>query len=116
MKIVSNTTRIRLAAFQLEGEAQVWWNWAKTSRDLEAMTWAEFHDLFMGKYFPDTARHAKSQEFLELKQGAMTVIEYVARFMKLARFADDYVATDVAKVRRFENGLKLSIRGRIVGL
>ena len=25
------------------------WNWAKTSRDLEAMTWAEFHDLFMGK-------------------------------------------------------------------
>ena len=38
----SDTTRIRLAAFQLEGEAQVWWNWAKTSRDLEAMTWAEF--------------------------------------------------------------------------
>ena len=28
----------------------------------------------------------------------------------------DYVATDMAKVRRFENGLKLSIRGRIVGL
>ena len=26
------------------------------------------------------------------------------------------MATDMAKVRRFENGLKLSIRGRIVGL
>ena len=26
--------------FQLEGEAQVWWKWARTSRDLEAMTWA----------------------------------------------------------------------------
>ena len=51
MEIASDTTRIRLAAFQLEGEAQVWWNWAKTSRDLEAMTWAEFHDLFMCKYF-----------------------------------------------------------------
>ena len=46
----------------------------------------------------------------------MTVIDYVARFTELARFADDYVATDLAKVRRFENGLKLSIRGRIVGL
>ena len=68
----------------------------------------------MGKYFPDTACHAKAQEFLELKQGTMTVLEYVARFMELARFADDYVATD--KVRRFKNGLKLSIRGRIVGL
>ena len=69
MEITSEATRIRLAAFQLEGEAQVWWKWARTSRDLEAMTWAEFQKLFMGKYFPNTARHAKAQEFLELKQG-----------------------------------------------
>ena len=116
MEITSDATRIRLAAFQLEGEAQVWWKWARTSRDLEAMTWAEFQELFMGKYFPDTARHAKAQEFLELKQGTMTVMDYVARFMELARFVDDYVATDMAKVKRFENGLKLSIRARIVGL
>ena len=116
MKIISDATRIRLAAFQLEGEAQVWWKWAKTSRDLEAMTWAEFQELFMGKYFPNTAGYAKAQEFLELKQGTMTMMDYVARFTELARFADDYVATNMAKVRRFENGLKLSIRGRIVGL
>ena len=70
----------------------------------------------MGKYFPDIARHAKAQEFLELKQGTMIVMDYVARFTELARFADDYVAMDMTKVRRFENGLKLSIRGRIVGL
>ena len=116
MEITSDTTRIRLAAFQLEGEAQVWWNWAKTSRDLETMTWAEFQELFIGKYFPDTACHTKTQEFLELKQGTMTMMDYVTRFTELARFADDYVAMDMAKVRRFENGLKLSIWGRIVGL
>ena len=115
MKITSDPTRIRLATFQLEGEAQVWWKWARTSRDLEAMTWVEFQELFMGKYFPDTMKHAKAQEFLELKQGAMTVMNYVTRFTELARFADDYVATDMAKVRRFENGLKLSIQARIVG-
>ena len=51
MEITSDTTRIKLDVFQLEGEAQVWWNWAKTSRDLEAMTWAEFQELLMGKYF-----------------------------------------------------------------
>ena len=70
----------------------------------------------MGKYFPDTARHAKGQEFLELKLGVMTVMDYVARFTELARFVDDYVATDMDTVRRFENGLKLSIRAKIVGL
>ena len=116
MEITSDSMRIRLAAFQLEGESQVWWDWAKTSRDVEAMTWAEFHGLFMSKYFPATARHAKAQDFLELKQGSITVMEYVARFTELARFGDDYVATDMAKVRRFENGLKCSIRGKIVGL
>ena len=116
MDITSDTAKIRLVVFQLEGKSQVWWDCVKTSRDLEAMTWAEFQELFMGKYFSATARYAKAQEFLELKQGSMTVIEYVAKFTELARFADDYVATDTAKVRRFESGLRLSIRGRIVGL
>ena len=77
---------------------------------------AEFQKLFMGKYFLDTVRHAKAQEFLELKQGTMPVMDYVARFRELARFVDDFVAADMVKVRRFENGLKLSIRARIVGL
>ena len=46
----------------------------------------------------------------------MIVLEYVAKFTELARLVDDYVATDMAKVRKFEEGLKLSIRGKIVGL
>ena len=35
----------------------------------------------MGKYFPGIA---KAQEFLELKQGAMTVTDYMTRFKELA--------------------------------
>ena len=65
--------------------------------------------------FLETARHAKAQEFLELKQGTMTVLEYVAKFTELARFSNDYVATDMAKVRKLDDGLKFSIRGKIVG-
>ena len=67
----------------------------------------------MCTYFPETA---KAQEFLELKHGTMTMMDHVTRFTKLARFVNDYVAIDLVKVRRFENGLKLSIRTRIVGL
>ena len=67
----------------------------------------------MGKYFP---KIAKAQEFIELKQGAMTMMDYVTRFTELAQFVDNHVAPNWAKVRRFENGLKLSIRARIVGL
>ena len=46
----------------------------------------------------------------------MTVLEYVAKFIELARFADDYMATYMAKVMKFEDGLKLSIRGKIMGI
>ena len=45
----------------------------------------------------------------------MTVLEYVAKFTELARFRDDYVAIDMTKVRKFEDGLNLSIWGKIVG-
>ena len=46
----------------------------------------------------------------------MIVLKYVAKFIELARFVVDYVATNMAKVRKFENGLKFSIKGKIVGL
>ena len=80
MEITSDATRIRLAASQLEGESQVWWDWVKASRNLEAMMWEEFCELFMGKYFPEFQRHAKAREFLELKQGTMTVLECMTKF------------------------------------
>ena len=60
MEITSDTTRIMLASFQLESESQIWWEWFTTSRDLETMTWDDFRILFMGKYFPASARHAKA--------------------------------------------------------
>ena len=69
----------------------------------------------MGKYFSASTRHAKAREFLELRQGTMMVREYVAKFTKLACSTDD-MSTEMAKVMKFEDGLKLSIRGKIVGL
>ena len=108
MEITFDAMRIRLTTFHLEGESQVLWDWVKASKDLEAMMWEELCELFMGKYFPTSARHAKAREFLELKQGTMTVLEYVAKFIELTRFADGNVATDKAKVRKYKDGLKLS--------
>ena len=116
MEITSDATRIRLASFRLEGESHKWWDWVKVSRDSKKMTWRELQDLFMDKFFPASTRHAKAQEFLKLKQGSMTMLECVAKCTELAHLGDDYVATKMAKVRKFEDGLKLSIRRKIVGL
>ena len=41
------------------------------------------------------------------------MLKYVAKFTELACFTDDYVATNMDKVRKFEDGLKFSIRGKL---
>ena len=38
MEITFDATKMKIATFYLEGESQVWWDWIKASRDLEAMT------------------------------------------------------------------------------
>ena len=60
IEITSATTRIRLAAFQLAGESLIWWDWVKTSRNVEAMTWVDLRELFMSKFFPASAKHVKT--------------------------------------------------------
>ena len=60
MEITSDAVKIRLATFQLEGESQVWWDWVKTSKNLEVMTWGEFYELFMGMFFPASTRRVKA--------------------------------------------------------
>ena len=39
MEITSDTTRIRLATFQLEGEAQVWWRWVRHGQSFRSCSW-----------------------------------------------------------------------------
>src|SRR3954471_22301587 len=44
-------------------------------------------------------------EFIELKQGRMTVVEYRDKFLSLARYAPDEINTQAKKKERFLNGL-----------
>ena len=47
----------------------------------------------------------KKREFRNLRQGGRTFGQYVEDFSKLARYAPDDVATDVAKQEKFLEGL-----------
>ena len=69
----------------------------------------------MDKFFPTLARHAKAREFLELKQGSMTMLKYVAKFIELAHFEMTMWPHIWLRRGSFKDGLKLSIWGKIVG-
>ena len=90
--------------------------WLETCQRLEAasenVTWAVFRREFLRKYFPEDVRGKKEIEFLELKQGNMTVVEYAAKFAELAKFYPHYVEADAEflKCIKFENGLHPEIK------
>ena len=51
-------------------------------------------------------------EFLELKQGSMTVAEYAVKFEALVKFCPHYnrIDAELSKCLKFENGLRPEIK------
>ncbi|XP_070049680.1 uncharacterized protein [Nicotiana tomentosiformis] len=66
--------------------------------------------MFLREYVPQSLTDAWNAEFEQLRQGAMTVSEYVIRFNELACHAPALVATVRERIRRFIEGLHPSIR------
>ena len=75
----------------------------------EPVTWANFRTRFLEKYFPDTARQDREDEFLALHQGDMTVHEYVNKFEHLARYYLQYI-TEEWRCLKFERGRKHELK------
>lgn len=50
------------------------------------ITWNNFKNEFLDKYFPPYVYSRKEIEILELKQGNMNVVDYAAKFEELSIF------------------------------
>ena len=68
-------------------------------------TWEDFRARFEAKFLLEAERSLQLEKFLFLKQGNMTVKEYVNQFDQLARFGLDLVNTPHKKALRFVKGL-----------
>ncbi|KAG5536039.1 hypothetical protein RHGRI_023734 [Rhododendron griersonianum] len=102
------THKVVLATYNFEGEAHRWW---LQQREREQnMNWTRFKEIFYEKYFPQTLKDNKCTEFINLKQGNMTVSEYDKAFTDLSQFAPHMISTENLKARRFEEGLKDGLR------
>ncbi|KAL5560269.1 hypothetical protein UlMin_036480 [Ulmus minor] len=64
------------------------------------MTWGEFVGEFNQKYYNQAAMSAKQNEFLNLKQGNMTVIEAVTKFERLAHLCPSLAATEEERTQK----------------
>ncbi|KAG6514119.1 hypothetical protein ZIOFF_024459 [Zingiber officinale] len=78
--------------------------------DLTLLTWADFKEVFYGKYFTVDNRTRLAREFLGLRQGDMTVAEYVRRFERGRYFVPMITSQPVEELKHFTQGLRLAIR------
>ena len=100
----SDKEKVLFAAHQLFGPSADWWDaYCSAHPNVEAITWNEFKTSFRTHFIPTGLMMLKRKEFTELKQGSMTVTEYLNRFTQLSRYAPEDVSTDARKQYLFLN-------------
>ena len=87
--------------------ARVWFNQWVDNRGVDAdlFGWEEFKVAFLDRFFPLELREAKVQEFINLRQGSMSVREYSLKFTKLSKYAPSLVVDPRVKMSMFMSGV-----------
>jgi hypothetical protein len=65
----------------------------------------QFKLAFCEHYIPEGVLHMKQEEFMRLKQGEDTVMQYLNKFSHLSQYAIDQVNTDLKNRNCFMRGL-----------
>ena len=107
--------KVLFTTHYLAGPAASWWdNFRSMQPDERAITWEIFKDKFTKNHIPSGLIGIKKKEFRALKQGSMTVTEYLHKFIQLSRYAKEDVNTEDAKLERFLDGLQQSLQCQLV--
>jgi hypothetical protein len=103
----NNREKVLLASHQLTGPAVDWWDaYVEAHEQPDTINWNEFKMDFCSHHVPQGIINLKKKEFQDLKQGSMTVSEYVTHFTQLSRYAPSDVDNDEKKQECFLNGLE----------
>jgi hypothetical protein len=102
----NNCERVLLASQQLSGSAADWWDaYVEAHEEPESINWWEFRASFHAHHVPQGVIKLKKKEFQDLKQGSISMNQYVTKFTQLSRYALSEVDTDEKKKDCFLTGL-----------
>jgi hypothetical protein len=73
--------KVLFASHQLEGPTADWWDaYVEAHEERKSIIWQEFRNNFRAHHVPFGMMKLKKKEFEDLKQGSMSVNEYVTQF------------------------------------
>ncbi|KAK1649046.1 hypothetical protein QYE76_066851 [Lolium multiflorum] len=81
---VEAAEKVLFATHYLSGPARAWWTSARAMNAGQMMTWEDFKLKFSKYHVPQGLIKKMRDEFRELKQGRMSVVEYRDRFLTLS--------------------------------
>ena len=102
--------KARLAIFQLQGKATLWWEEVKIVKGVSEQTiaWGKFQKYFKERYLTECFYDEKAREFHDLRLGQQTMDEFITHFTSLLRYVR-YIREEKAKVQRFISSFPLYI-------
>eukprot|EP00253_Pinus_taeda_P011976 PITA_11976 len=106
--------KARLAIFQLQGKATLWWEEVRIVKGVteQTITWDNFQRYFKERYLTEWFYDEKAMEFHDLRLGQQTMDKFITRFTSLLRYVP-YIREEKAKVQRFVSSLPPYMRERI---
>jgi len=100
----------------LSNRAMIWWETIQLRCATETLTWSDFKIEFENQFYSRYHRKVKEQEFLALKQGDMSLLEYERRFHDLLLFAPHYVSIEEHMIEKLRDGLRQDLRQGLIAL
>lgn len=108
--------RVVLATFFLSRNNRHWWESIRRRyQETSAISWQEFWIAFDEQFYPLAYQNMKMEEFLQLKRGSMTMLEYEKKFNELSKYCALLVLDERKKCQLFTRGLKAYIRDIVIG-
>ena len=101
--------RALFSSFLMEDRAKDWWD-AVERRYPDGIAWDQFQQEFTDRFFPQSHKDSKIEEFFKLEQKNMSVSEYEKKFSELIRLVPYIQVDEVLKCKRFLSGLQHRIK------
>ena len=105
----SDEQMVTYSAFLLRDRTLDWWKVVQ-GRIPEGVSWTQFKEEFLEKFYPTVYKDQKIEDFFKLEQGTMSVTDYEKNFSKLVRHVPLFCDHEVQKSKRFEVGLRKEVK------
>ena len=105
----SDEHKVLFSGFLMVARAKDWWEAIKR-RHPTGVTWDQFRQAFIDRFYPRSYQDAKIEEFFKLEQRSLTVTEYEQRFSELVKFVPMIQENEEHKCKRFMVGLNVRIK------